>query len=65
MPGKNKKYLFLHLKISISPGFWCYVFFYWLKINALKSETKKSISFSQIEARPALFVVCDCKQPKR
>jgi hypothetical protein len=56
---------FLHLKIPISPGFWCYIFFYWLKINVLKSETKKSVSLSQIEARPALFVVCDCKRPKR
>ena len=56
---------FLLLKILISPGFWYYIPFYWLKINVLKSETKKSVSLSQIEARPALYVVCDCKRPKR
>ena len=56
---------FLLLKIPISPGFWCYIPFCWLKINVLKSETKKSVSLSQIEARPALYVVCDCKRPKR
>lgn len=56
---------FLLLKIPIFPGFPDDIFPYLLKINTLAIETKKSVSLSQIEARPALFVVCDCKCPKR
>ena len=56
---------FLLLKIPISPVFWCNIFLYRLKVSLLIFETKKSVSLSQIEARPALYVVCDCKRPKR
>lgn len=65
MPGKNKKYPFLHLKIPIFHGFSGNIFLNYQKINSLAFKVKKSVFLYRIEARPALFVACDCKQPKR